>query len=82
MTKPVYIFISDKMVIHVSGTKKHIVVNFDNLEYGNCPICHRKLYTEGDQKICTYCGINLDLRLDYPEIIGAYQKGKENGDGA
>jgi len=71
--KPVYVFISDRNVLRVSGTNKFISVNFDNLEHGNCPICTGNVYTDDGRLVCRRCGIDWDEQPDYDEIIAMHQ---------
>jgi len=57
---PVVIFVAGGVVIDVLGVEKHILVDYDNLPCGTCPICSEAI---GEDQFCKKC--NLDWRYKH-----------------
>ena len=67
----VYIFVREALVEDVIGADDYVVIDYDVLEYFECPICN--LETSSDW-YCDWCNINCDKTPDEKVLVAKYKQ--------
>ena len=71
--KTVFVFVENAVVEDVQGVDDFVVIDFDVLESGDCPICKAVLGTIKDN-LCYNCGIDWGNIPDYEELVKIFKK--------